>query len=48
MGDWHYWYREHRGTMLAIFAFVAMFAIYSFNHPVGLNSNVATTAANKG
>ncbi len=48
MRDWYYWHREHRGTLLAIFAFVTMFAIYSFNHPVGLNANVATTAANKG
>ncbi len=48
MGDWYYWRREHRGTLLAILAFVVMFAIYSFNHPVGLNANVANTAANKG
>jgi ribose transport system permease protein len=31
-----------------LFAFVVMFAIYVANHPVGLNANVATTAANKG
>lgn len=48
MSDWHYWRREHRGTLLALFAFVVMFTIYSANHPVGLNANVATTAANKG
>ncbi|MEP6790674.1 MAG: ABC transporter permease [Ramlibacter sp.] len=48
MSDWHYWRREQRGTLLAIAAFVVMFAIYAFNHPVGLTSNVATTAANKG
>jgi ribose transport system permease protein len=48
MSDWHYWRREHRGTLLALFAFIVMFTIYSANHPVGLNANVATTAANKG
>ena len=46
--DWPYRLREHRGTLLALFAFVVMFAIYVANHPVGLNANVATTAANKG
>ena len=47
-GDWPYRLREHRGTLLAFLAFVVMFAIYASNHPVGLNANVATTAANKG
>jgi ribose transport system permease protein len=47
-GDWSYRLREHRGTLLALLAFVVMFAIYAANHPVGLNANVATTAANKG
>ena len=47
-GDWPYRLREHRGTLLAFGAFVLMFAIYAANHPVGLNANVATTAANKG
>jgi ribose transport system permease protein len=46
--DWPYRLREHRGTLLAFAAFVVMFAIYAANHPVGLNANVATTAANKG
>jgi ribose transport system permease protein len=46
--DWPYHLREHRGTLLAFLGFIAMFAIYSANHPVGLNANVATTAANKG
>jgi ribose transport system permease protein len=46
--DWSYKLREHRGTLLAFVAFVAMFTIYIANHPVGLNANVATTAANKG
>jgi ribose transport system permease protein len=46
--DWGYRLREHRGTLLAFVAFVMMFTIYATNHPVGLNANVATTAANKG
>ena len=47
-GDWPYRLREHRATLFAFAAFVAMFAIYAANHPAGLNANVATTAANKG
>ena len=47
-GDWPYWLREHKGTLLAFAGFVVMFTIYAANHPVGLNANVATTAANKG
>ena len=47
-GDGRYWLREHKGTLLAFAAFVAMFAIYATNHPAGFNANVATTAANKG
>ena len=47
-GDWPYRLREHRGTLLALLGFVVMFSIYAANHPVGLNANVATTAANKG
>ncbi len=47
-GDGAYWLREHKGTLLAFAAFVVMFTIYALNHPVGLNANVATTAANKG
>jgi len=46
--DWPYHLREHRGTLLAFLGFIVMFAIYAANHPVGLNANVATTAANKG
>jgi len=46
--DWPFRLREHRGTLLAFAAFVLMFTIYASNHPVGLNANVATTAANKG
>jgi ribose transport system permease protein len=47
-GDWSFWLREHKGTLLAFAAFVVMFTIYAANHPAGLNANVATTAANKG
>ena len=47
-GDFPYWLREHRGTLLALAAFLLMFAIYAGNHPAGLNANVANTAANKG
>jgi ribose transport system permease protein len=47
-GDWPYWLREHRGTLLALAAFLLMFTIYATNHPAGLNANVANTAANKG
>ena len=47
-GDWSYRLREHKGTLLAFAAFVAMFAIYAANHPAGFNANVATTASNKG
>jgi ribose transport system permease protein len=46
--NWPYLLREHRNTLIAFAGFVVMFTIYSANHPVGLNANVATTAANKG
>jgi len=46
--DWRYQLREHKGTLLAAAAFVAMFALYAANHPAGINANVAQTAANKG
>ena len=47
-GDWAYRLRENRATLVALAAFVMMFAIYVGNHPAGLTVNVATTAANKG
>src|SRR5436190_14707087 len=47
-GDWSYWLRENKGTLLAFAGFIVMFTIYASNHPAGLNANVATTAANKG
>ena len=46
--DWSYGLREHKGSLLAFAAFVAMFTIYATNHPAGFGANVATTAANKG
>jgi ribose transport system permease protein len=46
--DWRYGLREHRDTLLALLAFVAMFAIYTGNHPAGFTANVVTTASNKG
>lgn len=48
MSEWRYWLGEHRGTFLALGIFVAMFAIYTSNHPAGLNANVVQTASNKG
>jgi ribose transport system permease protein len=47
-GDARYWLREHKGTLSALAAFLAMFTLYAANHPAGLTVNVATTAANKG
>ncbi|MEO8137249.1 MAG: ABC transporter permease [Betaproteobacteria bacterium] len=47
-GDWSYWLRENKGTLIAFAGFVVMFTIYAANHSAGLNANVATTAANKG
>lgn len=39
---------QRAGMLLALGLFVLMFALYVGHHPVGLNVNVATTAANKG
>jgi ribose transport system permease protein len=47
-GDWRYWFGEQRGTLLAFAVFVAMFVIYTGNHPAGFNADVVTTASNKG
>jgi ribose transport system permease protein len=47
-GDWRFWFAEQRGTLLALTVFIAMFAIYTGNHPAGFNADVVTTAANKG
>jgi ribose transport system permease protein len=48
MKDWRYWLAEQRGTLIALAIFALMFTIYISNHPAGLTTNVAQTAANKG
>jgi len=48
MSDWRYRLAQNRGTLLAFAFFIAMFAIYSCNHPAGFSANVVQTAANKG
>lgn len=48
MSEWRYGLAENRGTLIAIALFLAMFAIYIGNHPVGLSANVVQTASNKG
>ncbi len=48
MRDWRYWLAEQRGTLIALAIFALMFTIYISNHPAGLTTNVAQTAANKG
>jgi ribose transport system permease protein len=48
LADWRYRAREHRGLILAIVLFIAMFWLYTANHPAGLSASVASTAANKG
>ena len=48
MSDWRFSLAQNRGTLLAFAFFIAMFAIYSMNHPAGFSANVVQTAANKG
>lgn len=48
MSDWRHWLAARQPTLMAAAIFVAVFAIYVFNHPAGLTPNVAQTAANKG
>ncbi len=48
MKDWRYIIAEHRGTLLALGVFLALFMVYGANHPAGFTSNVVNTAANKG
>jgi len=48
MGETRHWLRQNKGALAAFAAFVEMFALYTANHPAGLNANVAQTAANKG
>ena len=47
MIEWRYWFAENKNTLLAVLLFVAMFAIYTSNHPAGFTPNVVQTAANK-
>jgi ribose transport system permease protein len=48
MSEWRYWLAEQKGTLLALGIFVAMFILYTANHPAGFTANVAQTASNKG
>jgi ribose transport system permease protein len=48
MSEWRYWFTEQKGTLLALGIFVAMFVIYTANHPAGFTANVVQTASNKG
>ena len=48
MNDWRYRLRDNRSTLFAVLVFVAIFALYVFNHPAGFSANVVQTAANKG
>jgi ribose transport system permease protein len=46
--DAQYWLAANRGPLLAAALFVAMFALFLFEHPAGLSADVINTAANKG
>lgn len=48
MTNSRFWLAEHAGSLVAFAVFIIMFTLYASNHPVGLNADVATTAANKG
>jgi ribose transport system permease protein len=48
MSEWRFWLSENRGTLMGFGIFLLLFLIFVFNHPVGLNANVAQTASNKG
>ena len=48
MSEWRYWLAGQKGTLLALGIFVAMFVIYTANHPAGFTANVVQTASNKG
>lgn len=47
-GEWHFFLQAHRGTLVAVAMFVAIFALYIAKHPTGWTVPVLTTAANKG
>ncbi len=48
MIDWRHHLRDARATLSAVAVFVALFALYTLNHPAGFSANVVQTAANKG
>jgi ribose transport system permease protein len=46
--DWVYILAPHRGSLIALASFVAMFALFVSEHPAGFSSNIVNTASNKG
>ncbi len=48
MSEWRFWFAAQKGTLLALGIFVAMFILYTSNHPAGFTANVVQTASNKG
>ncbi len=48
MNDLAFRLRDARATLSAVAVFVALFALYTLNHPAGFSANVVQTAANKG
>jgi ribose transport system permease protein len=46
--DWRFRLAGQRATLSALVVFVAIFALYGFNHESGFSPNVLQTAANKG
>ncbi|MBL8576425.1 MAG: ABC transporter permease [Mesorhizobium sp.] len=48
MSEWRFWFAAQKGTLLAFGIFVAMFILYTSNHPAGFTANVVQTASNKG
>lgn len=48
MSEWRFWFAGQKGTLLAFGIFVAMFVLYTANHPAGFTANVVQTASNKG
>jgi ribose transport system permease protein len=48
LGAWRHGLREHRGLIAAMVLFIAMFTLYTSNHPRGFSADIVNTAANKG
>ena len=48
MSEWRYRFNANRATLAAAAVFIALFALYTANHPAGFSANVVQTAANKG